>query len=115
MIFPAIFAIVVGMGMIGMWAVSYFTRQIPELEREPVRIKFHLAAEFITAFSLITAGIGLLAHQGWGLSAYLIATGMLLYTVIVSPGYFAQKGQWGYVVMFGVIMLLALASLVFLF
>lgn len=114
MLFPAIFAIVVGIGMIGMWAASYFTKQIPELESEPVRIKFHLAAEFITALSLIAAGIGLLARQGWAVFAYLIATGMLLYTVIASPGYFAQKGQWGYVIMFGVILLLALASLVFL-
>lgn len=114
MLFPAIFAILVGIGMIAMWAGSYYTRQISELESEPVRIKFHLAAEFITAFSLITAGIGLLAQQGWAVSAYLIAAGMLLYTVIVSPGYFAQKRQWGYVVMFGVILLLALASLVLL-
>ena len=114
MLFPAIFAIVVGIGMIGMWAASYITKQIPELESEPVRIKFHLAAELITASFLIAAGIGLLAHQGWAVSTYLIASGMLLYTVIVSPGYFAQKGQWGYVVMFGVILLLGLTCLVFL-
>ena len=115
MVFPAIFAIVVGLGMIGMWVASYFTKQIPELESEPIRIRFHLAAEFMTALSLIVAGIGLLTHQGWAVSAYLIAAGMLLYTVIVSPGYFAQKGQWGYVVMFGVILLLVLVSLVILF
>ena len=100
--------------MISMWTASYFMKQIPELKSEPIRIKFHLAAEFITAFSLITAGIGLLANQRWAVYAYLISTGMFLYTVIVSPGYFAQKGQWGYVIMFGVILVLVLASLVFL-
>ena len=38
--------------------------------------------------------------------------GMLLYTVIVSPGYFAEKGQWAFVGMFAVIVLLALVSIV---
>ena len=110
MIFPSIFAIVVGVGMIGMWSVSYLTHQIPELDTEPLRIKFHLAAEFVTAIALLTAGIGLLSNQDWARPIYLVSMGMLFYTVIVSPGYFAQKGQWAYVVMFGVILLLALAS-----
>jgi hypothetical protein len=37
---------------------------------------------------------------------------MLLYTVIVSPGYFAEKGQWAFVAMFAVLLLLALLSIV---
>jgi hypothetical protein len=93
MIFPSIFAIVVGLAMIGMWSVSYLSNQIPELETEPIRIKFHLAAEFATAIVLLIAGIGLFTNQDWAVSIYLTAMGMLLYTVIVSPGYFAQKGQ----------------------
>jgi len=111
MVFPSIFAIVVGSGMIGMWSVSYFTKQIPELQSEPVRIKFHLAAEFATALLLICAGLALLTRQSWGIPAYLVATGMLFYTAIVSPGYFAQKGDWAYVVMFGVILVLAIVNL----
>lgn len=109
--FPAIFAIIVGVGMIGQWAVSYFSKQIPELKTEPIRIGFHLAAEFITALALIAGGLGLLGGWAWGVPVYLVATGMLLYTAIVSPGYFAQKGQWGWLVMFGAIILLALVSL----
>jgi hypothetical protein len=111
MIYPALFAIITGIGMIAMWMASYFSKQIPELESEPIRIKFHLAAEFVTALFLIAAGIGLMMNLDWAVPVYLIAIGMLFYTVIVSPGYFAQKGQWGYVVMFGVILILALASL----
>jgi len=112
MIFPAIFAVIVGLGMIAMWTTSYVTKQIPELESEPIRIKFHLAAEFVTALLLIIAGIGLFTNLKWAVSVYPVALGMLLYTVIVSPGYFAQKGQWGYVVMFGLIFILALISLI---
>ena len=114
MTFPSIFAIVVGIGMIGMWGVSYFTKQIPELESEPIRIKFHLVAEFATALLLVFGGIGLFINQDWAISVYLIAMGMLFYTVIVSPGYFAQKGQWTYVVMFAVILILAVISLLIL-
>ena len=112
MVFPAAFAIITGLGMIAMWVVSYVSKQIPELESEPIRIKFHLAAEFSTAILLIIAGAGLFTQQEWATSVYLIAMGMLFYTVIVSPGYFAQKGQWGYVVMFGLIFILALISLI---
>ena len=111
MVYPALFAILVGIGMIALWMVSYFTGQIPELESEPIRIKFHLAAEFTTAGVLIIAGVGLLACLDWAVSVYLVAMGFLFYTVIVSPGYFAQKGQWSYVVMFGLILMLGLLSL----
>lgn len=111
MIYPSVFAIVVGIGMISMWGVSYFKKQIPELESEPIRIKFHLAAEFTTALILVFGGIGLFNNQDWAITVYLIAMGMLFYTVIVSPGYFAQKGQWTFVVMFAVILVLAVTSL----
>ena len=111
MIFPSIFAIVVGIGMIAMWSVSYLSKQIPELETEPIRIKFHLTAEFATAIILLVAGIGMITNQDWAVSTYLVAMGMLLYTVIVSPGYFAQKGQWAYVGMFAVIFVLAVVSI----
>ena len=76
--------------MIGMWTASYIAKQIPELESEPIRIKFHLAAEFATATLLIIAGFALFLGQEWATFIYLIAMGMLFYTVIVSPGYFAQ-------------------------
>jgi hypothetical protein len=36
---------------------------------------------------------------------------MLLYSVIVSPGFFAQQGQWIFVGMFAVLLALALWSM----
>jgi len=57
-IFPSIFAIGVGIGMIGQWIMFYIKDQIPELETEPLRIKFHLGAELITAAALILGGSG---------------------------------------------------------
>jgi hypothetical protein len=108
MIFSAVLALFIGVGMIGQWLFFLATGQVPELETEPVRIRFHLAAEFMTAIALLASGVALLTGQPWGRWFYLLAAGMLLYTVIVSPGYFAQKGQWAFVGMFAVVLLLAL-------
>ena len=111
MTFASIFAIVVGLGMIVQWTLSYLSQQIPELETEPIRIGFHIAAEMATALMLIVGGIGLLTHGPWASTLYPIAIGMLFYTAIVSPGYFAQQGKWIWVLIFAVLILLAIISL----
>jgi len=115
MSFAAIYALVVGLGMIGQWTFFLVTRQVPELKTEPVRITFHLAAEFLTAMVLIVSGVGLLGGASWSRPLYLVSIGMLLYTSIVSPGYFAQKREWPLAAMFAVLFVLALLSLVLLF
>jgi len=111
MIFPAVFAIIVGLGMIGQWTASFVTKQIPELKTEPIRIWFHIVAEIITALCLIVGGVGLLVAQAWSVPLYLVASGMLFYTAIVSPGYFAQKGQWGWLIMFGMVLALGVTGI----
>lgn len=110
MMLSAIFAIVVGAGMIGQWTLSYVTHQIPELQSEPIRIGFHIAGEMATAVALIAGGVGLLASQAWAPTLFFVATGMLFYTAIVSPGYFAQKGQWIWVFIFGALIVLAILA-----
>jgi hypothetical protein len=109
--FAAIYAVVVGLAMIGQWSLLYLAKQIPELETEPIRIRFHIAGEMITAICLIMGGWGLLAGVSWGRQLYPVAMGMLFYTVIVSPGYFAQKGDWKWLGIFGVIIVLGVVSL----
>ena len=111
MIFSAVYALVVGALMIGQWTFFLATGQVPELRTEPLRIRFHIAAEFVTAIALLIGGIALLTNQSWGQWFYMAAMGMLLYTVIVSPGYFAQKGQWPFVGIFAVVLVLALISI----
>ena len=104
----AIFAIIVGISMLGMWTVFYLTGNIPELETKPVELAFHLVAEFITAILLISAGAGLLKKTNWGYNLYLVAAGMVLYTMIMSPGYFLQTGDVAFLIMFGVLIILTL-------
>jgi hypothetical protein len=97
--------------MLAQWSVFLLTGNVPELQTEPLRIAFHLAGEFTTAIGLVVSGIGLLRGRRWAARLYLLAAGMLLYTVIVSPGYFAQQGHWPMVGMFGALFALTLASI----
>lgn len=108
--FPGIYAIVVGILMFAQWIFFLATGQVPELQSEPWRIALHLAAEFITAAGLIVAGVAVLRRTAWGSKVYLFFVGMLAYSVIASPGYFAQQGQWALVVMFAILLILAVAA-----
>lgn len=109
--FAGYYGIIAGLLMCGQWSFSLATGQVPELQTEPFRIYVHLAAEFITAVALIAGGIALLKNWSWGARVYLVAAGMLLYSVIASPGYFAQQGQWALVGLFAGLFALTLGSI----
>jgi hypothetical protein len=102
--FSAWYGIVVGFGMIAQWTLSILSGGVPEFQTEPWRIAFHLAAEFSTALVLIVSGLATLRSAAWGKPALLVGLGMVIYSEIVSPGYFAQLGQWPMVGMFAVIL-----------
>lgn len=112
--FVAWYALVVGTLMVGQWVLFIISGKVPEFKTEPLRIAFHLAAEGITAILLIIAGIGLLRSLPWSRNLALVAFGALIYISMVSPGYFAQLGQWTMVLMFGIILLLALIAILIL-
>lgn len=110
--FCAWYAIIVGIMMIGQWSVFLATGQVPELENEFLRILFHLVGEGLTAIGLVWAGVSLLRKRTYAHAIYLLFSGMLLYSVIVSPGYFAQLGQWEFVAMFAILCILTIISTV---
>jgi hypothetical protein len=108
--FAGWYGIVVGILMLCQWGFFLGAGQVPELQTEPYRIAFHLAGEFLTAVLLVVSGFGLLRGKGWAASLFLVAAGMVIYSEIVSPGYFAQSGQWVLVGMFAVLFIFALVS-----
>lgn len=110
--FAAWSSLVIGGLMLAQWTFFLTAGQVPEVRSAPVALGFHLLAEAATALLLIAAGIGLLRRYSWGRPIGLVANGMLVYTVIVSAGYFAQSGQWPLVGMFAVLLTLAVASIV---
>jgi hypothetical protein len=117
MIFAAVFAIFVGLLMIVQWTITIFKKQVAGPEaglagRGKTEMGFHWAAEFVTAILLIISGISLLSNTGWGKTAFLVAVGMLVYTVINSPGYFAQQRKWPMVILFAFLLVLSIISLI---
>ncbi|MCJ7737445.1 MAG: hypothetical protein MUQ10_09050 [Anaerolineae bacterium] len=78
---------------------------------EPIRIRFHIAVEMATVVLLILGGVGLLLKWRWASTVHLVSLGMLFYTAIVSPGNFAQKGQWLWLGMFAGLIILGVTSI----
>ena len=93
MIYSAVFAIVVGLGMIGQWLVSYLAGKIPELKTEPIRIGFHIAAEMATALILVLSGLLLLLGAAAGKTLFLVVVGMLFLHMHREPGVFCPAGK----------------------
>jgi len=117
MLFAAIFSIVVGAGIIGQWTISILYNKVPgpeagsEIGRGQIEMFFHYTAEFITAIALMASGAGLIVDADWGPPAYLIASGMLVYTLINSSGYFAQRRQLSMVLIFAILFVLSIVGL----
>ena len=109
--FSGYYSIAVGLLMIGQWVFFLSVGAVVELQTEPIRIAFHLAGELLTAVGLIAGGFALLRGKTWGKWLSLVAAGMLAYSVVVSPGYFAQSGQWPLVGMFAALLALDVLSI----
>jgi hypothetical protein len=102
--FPAWYGILVGLLMIVQWTFSILADGVPEFQTAPWEIGFHLAAEFSTAIVLLLGGIATLLARSWARTVLLLGLGMVIYSEIVSPGYFAQLNQWAFVAMFSVLL-----------
>lgn len=102
--FPAWYGILIGSLMIGQWALSIMTGGVPEFQTAPWEIAFHLAAEMSTAVILLIGGVAALRSLTWSRQVLLLGLGMVIYSEIVSPGYFAQLNQWPFVLMFGLLL-----------
>lgn len=96
----AIYAIFIGMSMLGMWFMFYFTNSIHELQTRPVEIMIHIFAEVTTALALIVSGYSLLKNWERARKLFFISMGMLLYTLFNSSGYFIQNGEVPLIIMF---------------
>ena len=102
--FPAWYGILVGLLMIVQWAFTILAGSVPEFQAAPWEIALHLAAEMTTASMLIFGGIATLKSVPWGKQVLFVGLGMVIYSEIVSPGYFAQLGQWALVAMFAILL-----------
>ena len=113
--FAGVYSLFVGLSMILMWMALYIGGSISEVGNEPMGIGMHIAAEILTGILLITGAYGLLGNKKWAFNVYLISLGMLMYTLIASPGYYADKGDIVFVGMFTILLIPAVAFVVLSF
>lgn len=104
------FGVLMGLGMLGQWGFFFAAGSVPEVRTAPVALAFHLGAEALTALALIAAGVGLARGTGWARPLYWLALGAFAYTAVVSPGYFAQRGEWVFAAMFAVFLAAAVPA-----
>ena len=108
----ALYSLFLGLSILGMWSFFLFSNQVPELNSGSAEIFFHLFAEFLTAVFLIVSGISLLRKASFSFHLFLVSLGMVLYTVIVSAGYYVDLGEFAMVAMFTILQILTLAFIV---
>jgi hypothetical protein len=104
----AVYSVTVGVLMLALWGWFWATGAIPEMTTKPWEIAMHLTAEFTTAGLLIASGIGLLAEAHWAMRVNVFASGMLVYSLIQSPGYYLQKNAMTFVALFAAAFLITL-------
>lgn len=106
----AAYSIVVGVFMMGFWGFLVATQQA-ELDQRPWDMRLHLAAEFITAILLLVSGVGAFLAVLGTVTLAPVALGMLLYTTVNSPGFYAGKRNWPMVGMFATLTILTVVAL----
>ncbi len=111
--FSGIFQVFVGSGMMAIWILNFMKGEIPELQTEPYRIAMHILAEAVTATLLLISGLSILLKGRKMFSLFNLASGALIYTLIASPGYFAQMANWGAVMLFLVLLVFTIVLLLF--
>jgi len=113
-----IYAVLIGLLIIGLWISLLSAQQVPELKPAsyaPRLITYHIVAELLTASVLIISGVGLLLGSYWANMLSAVSLGMLLYSVINSPGKYAQENNLPMVVIFTIITILTVVAIITLF
>ncbi|NPD89317.1 MAG: hypothetical protein HGN29_11375 [Asgard group archaeon] len=112
-IISGIYALIVGAGMIGIWIILLITKQVPEIKTAPIDISLHITAEYLTGLLSILSGILLLVNITWAGILFIVSLGMVIYAVINAGGYYGQKKEWSFVILFGVLFISAVILLIF--
>ncbi|HUT82890.1 MAG TPA: hypothetical protein VMZ29_16970 [Candidatus Bathyarchaeia archaeon] len=102
-----IYSIIIGIAIVGLWLMLIIRKQIPELKDEPITIYFHVTAEILMGILAILSGILIIIDLIWGAYIFLISSGLCIYAVINSAGYYAQRKTWIFVVLFATILIMS--------
>lgn len=91
--YVVIVSLVTGIGMLSFWSMAMLSGRVPEVREGRIDIWFHIGAEFATALALIGGGVAVLVDHTapWSVVLSSLGLGLLVYTLIASPGYYAQR------------------------
>ncbi len=98
-----------GTAILGLWIFILITGEIPE---GPVEFTFHLISEFLMAIGCLAAGILMLRNSRSGSLIAVAAHAMVIYSVLNAAGYYGERGEIAFPILF---MVLMAASAVVLF
>jgi len=101
-IIVSVYSITMGALIVAFWSVLWARGAVPDLLSRPWEIAMHLTAEFTTAGLLLVSGFGLWFGARWALRVNVFASGMLVYSLIQTPGYYLQRNAMIFVVMLAV-------------
>jgi hypothetical protein len=107
-----IYCLSVGVLMMIWWSVSVRRGALRRPDRSRSEMALHLVAEMLTAILLVVSGVSLLTNGDSAVPIAALALGMLLYTVIASPGYFIARQELPPVYLFGALAMLTIAAAV---
>ena len=110
-----IYSLIIGIGIIGLWLMLILTKQVPEIKTEPIAIGFHIIIENIMGILSLISGVILFIDLACGSLLFILSSGLVIYAVINSAGYYGQKKQWPFVSMFGVILIISSILVIFHF
>ncbi len=113
----AIYALIVGLAIIGVWIILLVTGQDTRLQNElrtiPFEIGMAITSDMLTAIMLLVAGFGLIKKYNWAIKVFLLSMGFLFYSVVNAVGLYGQRGEVPFIIMFGVILMLAVTFTTF--
>ena len=107
----AIYAFVVGVGMISYWVMILASGNMPEFTTAPTQSLVHLTAEGLTALALLAGGYGLLSGRAWANRVYPFSLGMVLVAMANAVYYFYLMSEVVFIILFVVLILPALIIL----
>jgi hypothetical protein len=96
----AVYSAGMGVLILALWGALWAAGAIPEMMTRPWEVAMHLTAEFTTAGLLIVSGAGLWFAAPWATRINVFASGMLIYSLIESPGRYLEENAMDFVLLF---------------
>lgn len=104
-----IYSIFIGIAVIGSWILILSRGKVEEGQ---IEITFHLISEFIMALLCFVSGVLILKKHLLGNILNIIGLSMVLYSVLNAAGYYGERNELTFTVLFTLLFLVSGIALV---